>query len=53
MDAGKTALPVALGIGIGSALGVATGNLALWVGLGSALGLLAALIMSRKSGPDA
>ena len=42
---------VAIGIGVGTALGVATGNLALWLGLGVAIGLLPQIIyMMRRDG---
>lgn len=52
MDEKKFVLPLALGVGLGSALGVATDNLAICVGLGTSLGLLVGLLMSRGSGPD-
>lgn len=47
----KMVLPFAVWIGVGVALGVATGNLAVWIGLGAAFGLLSGFLISRKK-PD-
>jgi hypothetical protein len=49
MDAKKIALPLAVWIGVGAALGVAMDNLALWIGLGAGFGLLTGLIIHRKT----
>lgn len=47
----KTHRPAALwlpvGVGIGSALGIAMGNLAVGVGIGAALGLLLGAVLAR------
>lgn len=51
MDAKKMALPIAVWIGVGAAMGIATGNLAVWIGLGAAMGLLMGLVLSRRAGP--
>jgi hypothetical protein len=53
MDAKKMALPVAVWMGVGAALGIATGNLAVWIGLGAAMGLATGLLLSRRGGPKA
>ena len=50
MDAKKIALPLAVWMGVGVALGIATGNLAVWIGLGVAFGLLTGLLLNRKRG---
>ncbi|HEX8527021.1 hypothetical protein [Allosphingosinicella sp.] len=50
MDAKKIALPVAVWIGVGTALGIAMGNLALWIGLGAAFGLFTGLLLNRRGG---
>ncbi|HEX8213891.1 MAG TPA: hypothetical protein VF582_00295 [Allosphingosinicella sp.] len=49
MDSKKIALPIAVWMGVGAALGVAMGNLALWIGLGAALGLLTGLVLDRRT----
>ena len=53
MNTKKIVLPLAIWIGVGVALGVATGNLALWLGLGVAFGVISGLIMNRRGDPEA
>ena len=48
MDGRKLGPAVAVWIGVGVALGIATGNLALWIGLGVAIGVLTGLILGRR-----
>lgn len=52
MDAKKAALPVVVWIGVGVALGIATGNLGIWIGVGAAFGLLSGYLISRRTRAD-
>lgn len=45
-------MAIALGAGIGTALGVAVKNIGLFVALGAALGLAIGIFLSRKSQPE-
>jgi hypothetical protein len=38
-----------LGVAIGSAVGVITGDMAIWIGAGVALGAAGTAVMSRRS----
>lgn len=45
----STALWLPVGVGIGSAVGIATGNLALGVGIGTAFGVLLGALLARPA----
>lgn len=54
MDPKMAALPVVVWIGVGVAIGIATGNLAAWIGFGVIIGLMSAYFLTRRrGGPDA
>jgi len=40
---------VAIGVGAGTALGVALHNIPVWLSLGAAFGILLGLVMNRRS----
>jgi len=44
----KTGVGIALGAGIGTAIGVATDNLGLWLGVGIAIGAGIGTILTQK-----
>ena len=53
MNNNKIGVWIAIGIGLGSAIGVATNNIGLWIGVGVALGAGIGTTLNEKSKKNA